>query len=73
MFEHITEYYDYILKSRIGNNHEEAWIHFNFLSNSQKKDFFEYIETAYFYEAHDNDETSEFINLKQYFNYADNV
>lgn len=66
MFEHITDYYDYILKSRIGGNHEEAWIHFNFLSPSQKQDFFNYI-------GDDNDETQEFINLKQYFNYADNV
>jgi hypothetical protein len=66
MFEHITDYYDYILKSRIGGNHEEAWIHFNFLSPSQKQDFFKYV-------GDDNDETQEFINLKQYFNYADNV
>lgn len=66
MFEHITEYYDYILQSRICGNHEEAWIHFNFLSASQKQDFFKYV-------GEESDETSEFINLKQYFNYADNV
>ena len=71
MFKHITDYYDYILKSRIGNNHEEAWIHFNFLSPSQKEDFFLYVEEAYFWEALDYGETDEFQNLKNYFKWKE--
>jgi len=67
-FNHITDYYDYILECRVRNNHEEAWVHFNFLSKEQKIDFFNWVEEAYFYEAIDSDETSEFINIKQYFN-----
>jgi hypothetical protein len=63
----MSEYYDYILECRVNKNHEEAWVHFNFLSDGQKVDFFDYVETSYFYEALDSDETSEFINIKQYF------
>jgi hypothetical protein len=67
-FNHITEYFDYILECRVKKDHEEAWVHFNFLSHEQKKDFIEWVETSYFYEALDCDDTQEFINIKQYFN-----
>lgn len=67
-FNHITDYYDYILECRVRNNHEEAWVHFAFLSNEQKKDFINWVEAYQFYEAHDCDQTQELINIKQYFN-----
>lgn len=64
----MAEYYEYILECRVNNDHEEAWVHFNFLSDQQKLDFIDYVETSYFYEALDSDETSEFLNIRQYFN-----
>ena len=70
-FNHITEMYEYILKTRAEGKNTESEVCFAFLSHEQKKDFFLYVEEAYFWEALDNGEADEFQNLKNYFKWKD--
>ena len=64
----LEEFFEYIIECKtIGADHQ-SWFLFGLLSEAQQKQFFEYVDEAYFYEV-DNDEfTSEMINLRNYFN-----
>ena len=64
----LDEFFEYIVECKtIGADHQ-AWFLFGLMSDDQQKQFFEYVDTAYFYEV-DNDEfVSEMINFRQYFN-----
>jgi hypothetical protein len=52
--ETLTDYFDYIIESKANGQRAQARELFNELSNEQKKEFFNYIETAYYYDQHDN-------------------
>lgn len=53
-FEKIEDYFDYIIESKTNGQRTQARKLFKKLSNEQKKEFFNYIETAYYYDQHDN-------------------
>lgn len=48
------DYFDYILESKANGQRTQARELFKKLSANQKKQFFNYVDTAYYYEAHDN-------------------
>lgn len=64
----LDEFFEYIVECKtIGADHQ-AWFLFGLMSDEQQKQFFDYVDTAYFYEV-DNDEfVSEMINFRNYFN-----
>ena len=63
----LDEYFEYIVESKANGQHEQAKVLFSMMSDEQQKQFFEYVDEAYFYEV-DNDEfVSEMILFRQYF------
>lgn len=64
----LEEFFEYIVESKTMGAHHQACFLFGLMSEDQQKQFFEYVDTAYFYEV-DNDEfVSEMINFRNYFN-----
>lgn len=53
-FETLEDYFDYIIESKTNGQRTQARELFNELSNAQKKEFFNYVDTAYYYDQHDN-------------------
>lgn len=53
-FETLEDYFDYIIESKTNGQRTQARELFNELSNTQKKEFFNYVDTAYYYDQHDN-------------------
>ena len=52
--EFIEDYFDLIIDEKAKDNREKAKELFNQLSDKQIEDFFNYVDTAYYYDAHDN-------------------
>ena len=48
------DYFEYILESKANGQRTQARELFKKLSAKQKKEFFSYVDTSYYYEAHDN-------------------
>lgn len=66
------EYFDYIIESKVNGQHAQAKELFRNLPLDDIKEFYNYVEETYYYEAHDtkpdfSDEMSEFDLLKAYF------
>lgn len=57
-FSTIEEYFEYIIDSRTNGQHKQAKELFQALSIDQRNAFFQYLETAYHYEALDADSNS---------------
>lgn len=53
-FETLEDYFDYIIESKANGQRTQARELFNELSKEQKREFFEYVDTAYYYDEHDN-------------------
>jgi hypothetical protein len=66
-FDSIEEYFDYILESRDNGQHAQAKELFAKLGRKQVKEFFDYVETTYYYDALDDGETSGMVELLRYF------
>ena len=67
----LHEYFEYIVDSKTNGQHSQSKMLFSMMSEEQQTQFFEYVDTSYFYEV-DNDEfTSEMINFREYFNTND--
>ena len=64
--ETLENYFDYIIESKINGQRKQARELFNELSNEQKKQFFDYVETAYYYDAHDNNTVGMSAELVNY-------
>ena len=63
----LYEYFEYIVDSKTNGQHSQSKMLFSMMSEDQQKQFFEYVDEAYFYEV-DNDEfISEMINFREYF------
>ncbi len=52
--ETLEDYFDYIIESKVNGQRTQARELFNELSKEQKKEFFNYVDTAYYYDEHDN-------------------
>jgi hypothetical protein len=65
--EDIYEYYEHILERRASKDDAKAKELFRDLSKPQAIEFFNYVEESYFYAALDEGDTSEFLNLREYF------
>lgn len=52
--ETFEDYFDYIIESKINGQRKQARELFNELSNEQKRQFFDYVDTVYYYDEHDN-------------------
>ena len=52
--EFIEDYFDLIIDEKAKDNKEKAKDLFCQLSEKQKEDFFNYVDTAYYYDEHDN-------------------
>lgn len=63
----LEEYFDYILWAKNRDDKTLAQELFNDLSEKQKKEFFEYTDTLYFYEVDDGELVSEMIDFRKYF------
>ena len=64
-FETLEDYFDYIIESKANGQRKQAKELFNELSNEQKRQFFDYVDTAYYYDEHDNNVkgmTAELVN-----------
>ena len=48
------DYFDYILESKANGQRTQARELFKKLSAKQKKEFFSYVDTSNYYDAHDN-------------------
>lgn len=64
--EFIEDYFDLIIEEKTKENKEKAKELFEKLSNSQKTEFFNYIDTAYYYDAHDNNTVGMSAELVNY-------
>ena len=53
-FETLEDYFDYIIESKANGQRTQARKLFNELSDKQKKEFFSYVDTAYYYDEHYN-------------------
>lgn len=53
-FETLEDYFDYIIESKANGQRTQARKLFNELSDKQKKEFLSYVDTAYYYDEHDN-------------------
>ena len=53
-FATLEDYFDYIIESKTNGQRTQARELFNELSDKQKKEFFNYVDTAYYYDEHDN-------------------
>lgn len=68
-FNTIEEYFDYILESRANGNHRQARRLFYDLEDGMqgpRRDFFDYVEATYYYDACDNGTEDAIRELKQY-------
>lgn len=68
-FNTIEEYFDYIIESKTNGQHTQARELFNDLSEHQKRQFYDYLETLMYYEMHDNGKMwwEEFTQIRAYF------
>lgn len=68
-FNTIEEYFDYIIESKTNGQHTQARELFNDLSEHQKRQFYDYLETVIYYEMHDNGKMwrEEFTQIRAYF------
>jgi hypothetical protein len=65
--DNITDYFEYIVDSKINGQHTQARELFAELSDAQVMDFFDWAEANYYYEAQDSDEMDELQILRGYF------
>lgn len=72
-FETLEEYFQYILESKENGQHKQARELYARLSTSEsmqvrsgRQKFWDWVEVAYYYEAHDNDNQDFIIELKRY-------
>lgn len=67
-FANIEEYFSYIMESKINGQHKQAKEFYRQLSESQKNDFFDYVDTLYHYEIENDNDREELSELQNYFN-----
>ena len=65
-FETLQDYFDYIIENKTNGQRTQARELFNELSNAQKKEFFNYVDTAYYYDEHDNNVVGMSAELVKY-------
>lgn len=65
-FETLEDYFDYIIESKANGQRTQARKLFNELSDKQKKEFFNYVDTAYYYDQHDNNVVGMSAELVKY-------
>ena len=69
-FETLEDYFEYILESKANGQHAQARELFRELSEGmqgQRAEFFNWVETTYYYEAQDTDGQDEMQALVYYF------
>ena len=66
-FDNIEDYFEYILESKNNEQHAQAKELFGKLGRKQVREFFDYVEVTYYYDAMDNGETSSMVELLRYF------
>jgi hypothetical protein len=67
----IEDYYEYIMDSKTNGQHAQARALFRELSEGmqgQRADFFNWIETTYYYDAQDSEQAEDLANIRLYFN-----
>lgn len=64
----IEDYFEYIIDSRDNGQHDQAISLYQELSETQRTEFFDWVETTYYYEAQDDGTQiiTEIKNLKNY-------
>lgn len=63
-FSDITEYFNYIVESRVNGQIKQAKDLYKKLSKAQKTDFWQWFDASYYYDAQDNEETNYVNDLK---------
>ena len=64
----LEEFFEYIVESKNINADNQARFLFALMSEAQQEEFFEYVDTSYFYEVDNTEFVSEMILFRQYFN-----
>jgi hypothetical protein len=73
-FEKLEDYFDYIIERKVNGQGTQARELFNELSRDQKRQFFEYVETLYYYDAQDSGEgVKPFIKLFNFFMHGEDT
>ena len=63
-FSDITEYFDYIVESRVNGQIKQAKDLYRKLSKVQKTEFWAWFDSSYYYDAQDSGETNYVNDLK---------
>lgn len=66
-FKTIEEYFDYVLESKINGQHKQAKEFFKKLSEKQRNDFFDYVDTLHYYDIENENDREDIADLQQYF------
>jgi len=71
--ETIEDYFSYIIESKINGQHIQARALCMQLSEGQKDDFLDWVETTYHYDAEPGEMADEISKLKVYLNGTDTI